>query len=122
MVALFKRFAVSIYGMDGHLKLTIDVELACNKVAKGIGMGGREDVNYGMLFENCESFWMKGCLIDLDIAFINNGVIQEVVFMSNKNQDVMYRANTSCKWALELPAGLCSKYGITVGDKIKIVL
>jgi len=120
MNAIFKPLSVSIYSIDGRKKLTIDVEWALNDVAKCLGMGGRTDVDYGMLFKGSEGFWMQGCLIDLDIAFINNGIIQEVVFMSNQDQNVNYSPNTDCEWALELPAGLCSQYGITVGDRIKV--
>ena len=55
------------------------VELAITNAERRRGMAGREHIgrNEGMLFvfndARVRSFWMKGCLIPLDILFIDPG-------------------------------------------------
>jgi len=76
----------------------------------------------GMLFkmnlgEHC--FWMKNCIIPLDILFIDDNHIESISHNCPpcKSDDCpSYKGYGSM--VLELPGGYCKKNGITIGDKI----
>lgn len=88
-------------------------------------MGKKFDSTFsGMLFlmggdEHC--FWMKNCIIPLDILFIKDKVITKI-----------HKECEPCKtkdcgnfcgdgdMVLEIPSGSCDKLGFNVGDSIKI--
>jgi len=85
------------------------------------GMMGRDNINGGMLFMFPDiaerSFWMKDCLISLDIIFIINNKVTKV------HQDCPPCNNNKCKSyygiankVLEFPAG---KYEIQEGTTLK---
>lgn len=90
------------------------------------GMMGRnfDDSFDGMLFlmENGNhSFWMKNCIINLDIIFIKNGVISKIHHnckpcKTNKCEN--YKG--SGDMVLELPGNTCKKYNITEGNSVSI--
>ena len=89
-------------------------------------MGKKFDSNFlGMLFyltPGPQSFWMKGCIIPLDIIFISGNKIKEIA------RDCQPCYTEECKhfecdnadMVLEVPGGLCDTWGITEGDVIKI--
>lgn len=91
------------------------------------GMGNKKfgDGLDSMLFlmkEGNNSFWMKNCLINLDIIFINRDLITEIHHnckpcISDDCESYTGYGDT----VLEIPGGDCKKYNITIGDKIKIV-
>lgn len=76
----------------------------------------------GMLFlmdEGEHGFWMKNCIIKLDIIFIQDNVITKI------HHDCPPCTEKHCKSyigtgnaILELKGGTCKKLGIEVGDKI----
>ena len=88
-------------------------------------MGKKFDPTFsGMLFlmggnEHC--FWMKNCIIPLDILFIKDKVItkihKECEPCKTKNCDNFCGEGDM---VLELPSGSCDKLGFNVGDSIKI--
>jgi uncharacterized membrane protein (UPF0127 family) len=77
----------------------------------------------GMLFlmdnsENC--FWMKNCIINLDIIFLNNGKITKI------HHDCEPCNTEDCKnycgngdMILEVKGGTCKRLDINVGDKLE---
>lgn len=79
----------------------------------------------GMLFimnNDNHSFWMKNCIISLDIIFIEDNKITKI--HSNCKPCI----DDNCKsykgygnLILEIPGGDCEKYGITIGDTIKFI-
>lgn len=88
------------------------------------GMMGRDfdETFNGMLFlmdEGQHCFWMKNCIIPLDIIFIKNNKISKVHNNCKpcKNPECdRYTGNGDM--ILELKGGTCIKYDITEGDTI----
>ena len=92
------------------------------------GMQGKKFNEYfdGMLFlmetsSNC--FWMKGCIISLDIIFINDNVITKIFEKCPPcyvDDCPSYCAKGSI--LLEVESGTCSKLGIQKGDGVSYSL
>jgi uncharacterized membrane protein (UPF0127 family) len=77
----------------------------------------------GMLFimpeDTIQSFWMKNCIIPLDIVFISQGVIEDI------SPNCPPCVDDDCPnyqgkggMVLELPGGTCRKKGIRIGDRV----
>ena len=110
------------------------VELAHTRASRAKGLMFRKEIppNTGMLFIHSKpqvlSYWMKNCLIDMDIVYIKeDGTIATVYTMtvlpdSNiSDWDIPgYSSEAPVKYALELPAGDAVKLKLTPGEKIKI--
>ena len=77
----------------------------------------------GMLFfmeRGPQSFWMKNCLVSLDMIFIDNGIIHNIQHHCKpcKTKDCPgYKGYGDM--VLELPGGTCEKYDIKKGDEVK---
>ena len=80
----------------------------------------------GMLFvmrnqEHC--FWMKNCIIPLDIIFIDNDVITKIHHNCQPMTDESH--NNYCgegNFILEIKGGTCKKLGIKKGDVVTFPL
>ena len=99
--------------------------LTSKDIQKGM-MGKRFDGSFdGMLFfmENePHSFWMKNCLVHLDIIFINNNEIIKIHHNCKPCiTDECDRYEGSGNLVLELPGGSCKKYNIKEGDKVELI-
>jgi uncharacterized membrane protein (UPF0127 family) len=77
----------------------------------------------GMLFimpeDTIQSFWMKNCVIPLDIVFISNGVIEDISPNCPPCVDddcPSYQGKGGM--ILEIPGGTCRKKRIRIGDKV----
>ena len=90
------------------------------------GMMGREELNGCMVFKmgmGTHSFWMKNCLIPLDIVFVLNNRINRI--HSNCETPDPHRMNPP-KYTgigdhvIEFPAGTAD--GWRVGDKVSMYL
>jgi len=101
----------------------IPLEIMYTPQAKSVGMMGRDNLEGGMLFPfdsvGERSFWMKNCIIPLDILFIVNGKI------NNISKDCQPCVNQECNHyrgiadsVLELPGGYCDKNNVGVGDRL----
>ena len=86
-------------------------------------MGKKFDNTFdGMLFMmngNNHSFWMKGCIIPLDIIYIKNDTVSKI------HHDCEPCKSEPCKRysgngdsILEVLGGTCKKYDITEGDRV----
>ena len=93
-----------------------------------IGMMGKKfsHSNQGLLFlmgGKKQCFWMKNCIIPLDIIIIKNNVIINIHHNCPPCQDEdcpSYCGNGNV--VLELDGGTCEKLGIQSGDTIKYLL
>ena len=88
----------------------------------------------GMLFvfeeEGIYSFWMKNTLIYLDMIWISkeNGILKVVSIANNvppckENMLVpceVYTPDEKALYVLEVNAGSVSRYGIKIGDEVKM--
>lgn len=101
-----------------------NVKLQTSVEGRTEGMMGKRFNNFdGMLFimdkNEEQSFWMKNCIIPLDIIFIINDKITKIhencpPCYSNDCPTYSGQGNI----VLELPAGSCSLHNIKVGDKL----
>lgn len=90
------------------------------------GMMGKKFDNFdGMLFfmkNEPHSFWMKNCIVHLDILFIEDNTIVKI----HHNCKPCFEENCESyegygNLVLELPGGTCKKYNIKDYDEIVLV-
>jgi uncharacterized membrane protein (UPF0127 family) len=78
----------------------------------------------GMLFvmnSKEHSFWMKNCIIPLDIIFINGDKITKIHHNCPPCEDEPCKAyNGRGNYALELKGGTCKNLGIKTGDIVSL--
>ncbi len=104
------------------------VELATNAIAQSRGLSGRTSLGdgSGMLFvfndSRIRKFWMRGCLIPLDVAFIDSDLrivkIHTMAVEPDQPPRVHYSSVLPARYALEVPAGGFVRAGVKVGDKV----
>ena len=99
----------------------LPLEIMSTPNAISTGMMGREYIDGGMLFifpsVSERSFWMKDCLISLDIIFIINNKVTKVHY----NCPPCYKSNCEsyegvADKVLEVPSG---KYNVNEGDLLE---
>lgn len=101
----------------------IPLEIKDTPSSRNVGMMGREELNGGMLFifddVKERSFWMKDCLIPLDIFFIVNDTISNIHLNCEPcNSESCKSYYGVCDMVLECKS---NKYSIKVGDKITLI-
>lgn len=88
------------------------------------GMMGRNFTNefFALLFlmdTSKSSFWMKNCIVSLDIVFIKNGVITKIHHDCPPCvEDVCKRYLGEGEMVMELPGGSCKILKIKKGNKV----
>lgn len=105
-------------------KNIFNVKTLIDKKSQSKGMMGKKFVGFeGLLFlmggeEQC--FWMKNCIIDLDIIIIKNNTITKI------HHECPPCINKECpsycglgNIVLELPGGTCLDLGIEEGDFVE---
>lgn len=105
---------------------SILLEVASDEESRKRGLMGRKSLPdiCGMLFEGLSGggyFWMKDCLIPLDIAFMRkDGFITKTYSMpvDKKGKD-RYEYGEEDVMAVEVPMGFLKKWGIVEGFKLK---
>ena len=83
--------------------------------------------NRGMLFEfdpaRPVSFWMKNCLINLDIIFLKDGVVQTIardVPPCDTEPCPTYGTAANIDQVIEIRGGLSDEIGLKKGDRITV--
>lgn len=90
------------------------------------GMMNRDTLNGCMVFKlgkGHHSFWMKNCLIPLDIVFILNGRISRIHHNcppADRHSLTLPRYTGIGDHVIEFPGGSCSDF--KVGDKVNLYL
>ncbi|MHC4446431.1 MAG: DUF192 domain-containing protein [Planctomycetota bacterium] len=125
--------------LAGH---TFTLEVAADDASRGEGLAGRESVaeDTGMLFifsdPAVRSFWMHGCLVDIDIIFLDpNGRITAMHRMKAvpprgpDEPELDYRSRLTSYWsvfpaqfAIELRAGWLDRLNLRVDQKVELDL
>lgn len=98
---------------------TFNVEVNNTEEEIKRGMMGRENLNGAMLFnvgKGYHSFWMKNCLIPLDIVFISNNRISKIHQNCQPCDECSERYTGIGDKVLEFPADTTK--GWKVGDKV----
>lgn len=104
-------------------KFKVKIVSTSDEISQGM-MGKKFDENYdGMLFlmdDETHHFWMKNCIIPLDIIFIKDGRICKIYH----NCPPCYTKD--CEHyegygdlVLELDGGKCKSLGIKIGDFVR---
>jgi len=108
----------------------VEVVLAKTPEQKSLGLG-RLDVlapNTGMLFvyDNyiIPSFWMKDMRFSIDIIWIKNDTVigyEKSVKPQTSNDNLpTYQPKSFINYVLEVNSGFVDKYGLLIGDEVKI--
>ena len=88
-------------------------------------MGKKFDGFDGMLFfmkNEPHSFWMKNCLVHLDIVYIDNNKITKIYHNCKPCfTEECEHYEGSGDMVLELPGGTCKTYDIKEDDEIKLL-
>jgi len=104
------------------------VKVVTNKFEKAQGMMNRQftDKFNGMLFvmeDDTNCFWMKNCIIPLDIIFIQDRVISTIYH--NRPPCKEEECKNYCgdgRLVLEIEGNSCKELGIKKGDEVKFLL
>lgn len=117
-----------------------DLELAMGVASRRRGLAGRAslDDDEGMLFvftdAQTRSFWMYGCVMDIDIAFVDPiGYVTAIHTMpaepprregeteiEYEQRLAKYTSGYPAQFAIELAPGRFEELGIEVGDRLAI--
>jgi uncharacterized membrane protein (UPF0127 family) len=114
-------------GKNAGEKITkIDIEIADNPYEWGRGLMYRHSMPEaaGMLFifprPQLLSFWMRNTYLPLDIIFVDGSM--RIVTMHKNTRSLSEKplfSNVAVKYAVEVNAGFCDRYGIKKGDHIR---
>ncbi len=117
---------VDFYPSGGD-KVSFYCEIADTQDEIQLGLMYREELSYdrGMLFmfntTKTRCFWMKNCLIPLDMIFIDEDFvvinIQEAEFENNVSDENLnrYCSEKPARLVIEINQGLCKYYNIEPG-------
>ena len=120
--------------LNGHI---VELELAVTPEQRELGLMGRESLadDKGMLFVMPDEdpfpgevgFWMKDCLIPIDLIFISrDGLIDSIHEMQppepgTPDQELpVYYSDGPVQFAIELRGGRAAEIGLSVGDSIEL--
>lgn len=113
------------YAAFGDGSSSVILEVASTPDAKTRGLSGRKAMPEccGMLFTGLSggAFWMKGCLIPLDIVFIKDGRVSRVYSMQADGGEKLYRYGDETE-AIELAYGFCRRHSVDIGSEVEVRL
>jgi uncharacterized membrane protein (UPF0127 family) len=107
----------------------IQLEVAKTIEQQATGLMNRKELagDRGMLFPFSPprqvSFWMKDCLINLDMIFLRDGKVQAIssnVPPCAKDPCPVYGPNTPVDQVIELRGGRAKELGLKVGDRLMV--
>lgn len=107
---------------DNNFK--VKIQNTPKEIKRGMMNKTFDDSFNGMLFvmnSKEHSFWMKNCIIPLDIIFINGNKITKIHHNCPpcEDEDCKYYHGKG-DYALELKGGTCKKLGIKAGDTVSL--
>ena len=109
-----------------NTQFKVKIAVTPEAIRKGMQKQRFQDENEGMFFivkeqEHC--YWMKDCIIPLDIIFIKDG---EVVKIYNDcppcNEEECSKYCSDADRVLEIGGGMSKKFGIKEGDTVNLQL
>ncbi len=110
---------------------TLNIDIADTPALRTQGLGGRDSLadDYGMLFvfseEKKHRFWMKGMKVNLDMIFIKDAKVVDLLRnvpapqgnIKDENLPI-YEPVVPIDMVLEVQAGFINKHSIQVGDQV----
>lgn len=95
-----------------------------SKRAQGLAKRSSVPEGKGMFFDTPGPFWMAGCKVALDLLWLTkSGTVLEYTTMpvAEELPLPMYAAQKrGAAYAIETPAGWCTRHGIQAGDRVII--
>ena len=127
-------FKVGTVLIDGAEQgpILLDAEIADTEETRAYGLTARRSIpdDYGMVFfvfeeQDC-CFWMKDTIVPLSIAFFDvDGRIVDIVDMEPCETDgdscKLYSSDDPYIGALEVKQGSFDEWGVSIGDRIRVV-
>lgn len=110
---------------------TFQLEVARTTEQLDTGLMGRTSLpaNQGMLFvispERAMTFWMKNTDLGLDIIFLRNGIVTDIVHNAAPCQQAhcpTYSSPGPVDQVIELNAGQAKSHGLAVGDSLPVTV
>jgi uncharacterized membrane protein (UPF0127 family) len=107
-------------------------EIAADNATRNRGLGGRDKIekDAGMLFvyaqDTPHTFWMKDCLVALDIAFIGTDRrilnVETLPAAAGLPAEAVPRASSAGpgRWVLETAAGWFEAHDLRAGDEVDL--
>ena len=125
-------FGVGTILIDGADEgpILLQGEVADTDETRSFGLMGREEIpdDYGMVFIMFEErdccFYMKDTLIPLSVAFFDKGgTIVDIVDMEPCEEDPcqLFSSRKPYTGALEVKQGQFDVWGVSIGDRIRVV-
>lgn len=106
------------------IELNVQIADQPNERAKGLMFVKSMDENDGMLFvwDEAEprSFWMQNTYIPLDIVYLNEGKIVNIVHGAKPLDETSLLSGAPADMVLEVNAGWIAKHGVVVGDTLEL--
>ena len=113
-------------------RAVVTVEVAHTETEKVRGLSGRDGLapGRGMLFVYQAParplIWMQGMRFPLDILFIQDGRVVDLVKGANPPAPgatpEVFAPREKVQYVLEVPAGFADRYGVVLSDPVKIDL
>jgi len=117
-----------ISGSDKVPKCAATVEVAVALDDRIRGLSGRQFLapGTGMLFKPATSFWMRDTHMDLDLIYVRDSRIIEIIVMTApKNDDEeleVYKSKLGqSDFAVEFARGWLASKGVLAGDTVKVL-
>lgn len=110
----------------GNEKVWLEVPRTIEQINHGLMYRKKLVPNHGMLFSfekpDKHGFWMRNCLIPLDIIFILNNEVKQIITMQPCSQEPckVYMPTYEIDMAIELRNGEAARLGIQENTKIFI--
>jgi uncharacterized protein len=112
---------------DGH-EFKLEIASTPEQQARGYMFRKRVGRDEGMLFvfprSDFHSFWMKNCLVSLDILWLSEDLtivhLEREVPACRKDPCPSYPSMSKARYVLEIASGRAEKHGMKVGGKISI--
>lgn len=110
---------INISGVELKVKPLFDDK----SIKKGIqGLDSLHGLGYlFFLNEGEHTFWMKDCLIPIDIIFLKDKEIVNIYSECQPCEDECERYTEICDMVLEVEAGFCERNQLEPGDKLNFL-
>jgi uncharacterized membrane protein (UPF0127 family) len=115
---------VELRGPSGVQRFSVEVADTAATRSKGLMLRKHMPSSSGMLFVYPDPthavFWMKNTLIPLDMIFVDqNGVVQMVHPMARPHDETPIFSGQSIKFVLEINGGIAASLGIDAGSQMR---
>ena len=122
------RYQLAAVVIDGRTNVTVKVADSPKKQARGLSIVDRLADDEGMLFvfpqPSDYGFWMKGMTFPIDIIWLKDGKIVDIMVDLPPQSDVdgqlpIYRPRVAVTEVLEVPAGFSARHGLKIGMPVE---